>query len=368
LTHETPIKKPEEEPIFFTDEQGNPIESEGSFFANVSVKRRNNKEHFTFSKAEPTLENQVLATGGEINDVIIPVSEEKPKPVEIESDTRQAKASALASGANKGYPADDIFGDNNNVHESYQPFQDQEITNTGLQPEPEPEPVKEPINNKRDAFLKQIEEEDKIRKEIKYLANEYESLKVAFSKNPNERISKEEWAQFKALAKAINYDMKKTSNRKQNKDLLLKKLIELEPILKAEIERKEQEIRTKNEDAKTRYPPESKGTFQTIQDYAAPVIAGAVGVAGAVGGGIYSLKKATDIPPSFVNGVVNTAASLMNNPGVQTAVDVGRIYLPPKVTSPYPEQNDLGGMFSPMKAGSRRAKKKGTPSKRNNDL
>ena len=257
LTHETPTKKPEEEPIFFTDEQGDPIESEGSFIAKVSVKRRNNKDHFTFSKAESN------------NDAISETNEEMPVIIPPPA-------------------ADDTFGDNSNINESYQPFQDQEITNTGLKPEPEPipEPVKEEITNKRekrDAFLKQIEEQEKMRKEIKIIAGDYEELKTAFSKNPNEKITTEEWEKFKALAKFIKYDMQKISNKRQRKELALNKLNELEPILKAEIERREQEIKTREEEMKKRFPPGSKGTFQTIQDYAAPVIAAGGGVLKAAG-------------------------------------------------------------------------------------
>jgi hypothetical protein len=102
---------------------------------------------------------------------------------------------------------------------------------------------------------------------------------------------------------------------------------------------------------------------------AAPVIAAGLGVAGVVGGGLYNLKKATDIPPSFVNNVVNGAANLLNNDVAQTAIELGKIYLPPKVTSPYPEQNALGGISTPMKAGSRRGvKKRGTPNRNNIDF
>lgn len=343
LTHEIPTKKQEEEPIFFTDENGNPIESEGSFFANVSVKRRNNKDHYTFSKAEPTLENQAKATGAD--EVIIPVSEkeeEKEKPVEIESD---------------------IFGDNNNVHENDEPFQDQEITNTGLKPEPE---KTTPINQKRDAFLKQIEEEDKLRKEIKALADDYNELKNAFSSNPNGKITSEEWQKFKSLAKAINYDRKKLSNTKQKKALALQKLVELEPILEAEINRREQEIKNKKEDSKTRYPPENKGIFQTIQDYTAPVLGGVAGVS-AIGQGIdylYKLKKATDIPNSVINGVAN----VITNPSVQTAVSVGQeIGVIPKIKSPYPSADELGfrtPVKQDKKGGSYRVKKRSTQKNR----
>ena len=134
LTHDDVTKK-ETEPIFFTDEHGDPIESEGSFFANVSVKRRGDKEHFVFSKAKPTLENQVEATGAD--EVITPVPEAVIKPSEVNSDT---------------------FGDNIS-DESTLPFQEPEIkSTTGLRspeasitpevsitPEPETQPVSPPV-------------------------------------------------------------------------------------------------------------------------------------------------------------------------------------------------------------------------------
>jgi len=110
LTHNDVTKK-ETEPIFFTDEKGDPIESEGSFFANVSVKRRGDKEHFVFSKAKPTLENQVEATGGNDDEIIVPVPEAE-KPIELNTD---------------------VFGDNINNDENTIPFEEApEIKSTGL--------------------------------------------------------------------------------------------------------------------------------------------------------------------------------------------------------------------------------------------
>ena len=61
----------EHENTFFANVEGDIIPSEGSFLANVHVKRHDGKDHYLFHKVEPTLENQAKAAG--IDEVITPI-------------------------------------------------------------------------------------------------------------------------------------------------------------------------------------------------------------------------------------------------------------------------------------------------------
>jgi hypothetical protein len=374
LTHNDVTKK-ETEPIFFTDEKGDPIESEGSFFANVSVKRRGDKEHFVFSKAKPTLENQVEATGAD--EVITPVPEAVIKPSEVNSDT---------------------FGDNIS-DESTIPFQEPEIKSTtslrspeaSITPEPETQPVSPPVieENKsqpvdkkkvrelRDKLLTLVEEENQLVKEYTKLADDYEKLKKALTTSPDEKITDEEWTEFKRLAHEVNYPMKSLSNKKQNKAKALKKLNELEKVLKAEIERKEAIMKKKIEDSKQRFPPESKSTVQTLKDYGPTALAG--GAILAVSQGVdylYKAKKATDIPPKIIEYVVDgigaVAGGINNVIGTDNALNLAEMGestgILPQGTRKAVERmtpNKGRGVHTPIKAGSRKARKKGTPINKN---
>ena len=59
-----------------------------------------------------------------------------------------------------------------------------------------------------------VEEENQLVKENTKLANDYEKLKKALITSPDEKLTDEEWTEFKRLAHEVNYPMKRLSNKK----------------------------------------------------------------------------------------------------------------------------------------------------------
>jgi hypothetical protein len=94
----------------------------------------------------------------------------------------------------------------------------------------------------------------------------YKELVSSFKEFPDDKVTDAEWASLKQLAKDVGYDMKKLSNKRQRKELMLKKL-NSSPLKKlvADYDAKQADkIKTIEEEKNQRIGPSNKAEVHTL--------------------------------------------------------------------------------------------------------
>ena len=258
----------EHENTFMANEEGDVIPTDGSFFANIHVKRHNGQDHYLFNKVEPTLENQAKAVGED--EVIIPV------PVEETFET--PKKTSLRG---------DIFGDQTpQVGDVYD--MDEQVPTTS---NPLFDIAGGVVGTASDAYfglpsgtsskvgsyflggssdkskaIDKYEESLAQANTDKSKVELYKELVSSFNEFPDDKVTDSEWASLKQLAKDVGYDMKKLSNKRQRKELMLKKL-NSSPLKKlvADYDAKQADkIKTIEEEKNQRIGPSNKVEVHTL--------------------------------------------------------------------------------------------------------
>ena len=376
----------EHENTFMANEEGDVIPTDGSFFANIHVKRHNGQDHYLFNKVEPTLENQVKAVGED--EVIIPV------PVEETFET--PKKTSLRG---------DIFGDQTpQVGDVYD--MDEQVPTTS---NPLFDIAGGVVGTASDAYfglpsgtsskvgsyflggssdkskaIDKYEESLAQANTDKSKVELYKELVSSFKEFPDDKVTDAEWASLKQLAKDVGYDMKKLSNKRQRKVLMLKK-INSSPLKKlvADYDAKQADkIKTIEEEKKQRIGPSNKAEVHTLNVpqnmptnsikkaskkaesksksdsglSIGNILSGvtAVGGAGLVATGMAYKDSITSTMTSLLENHGNPTGGARAAAQRQAAINQGQSEI--SITSP-----DGRRVADLEKAGSKRVSKKGTP-------
>jgi len=276
--------KQEHENTFFANDEGDIIPSEGSFLANVHVKRHDGNDHYLFHKVEPTLENQAKAAG--IDEVITPVkvvpdedhkidtfdNEESPsKALERQFDEaikniengnydepKSAKVEKFTEQKAETNPLFNMAGNViGSVADNYIGLPPGTISTVGGYILGGGSKKKEDAITQYEQKLNEVNYESQI-------IRKYEKLKESVTKSPNDKVTDDEWRTFKELAGQVGYSLKKSSNKSQRKSKILDKLINMESLVKEYDEKQNQRKKEIEEENKKRRTPAKKANIHQI--------------------------------------------------------------------------------------------------------
>ena len=384
--------KQEHENTFFANDEGDIIPSDGTFLANVHVKRHDGKDHYLFHKVEPTLENQAKAAG--IDEVITPIKKayEKQTPFTPDEDHKidtfdndeESPSKALEKEFNEAI--DNISNGNYDEPKSTKVSEFKEANEKssplfnmagniigsvadnymGLPPGTSATVggyiLGGGSKTKEDAIKQHEDQLNKVNYESQII-RKYEKLKESVTKSPNDKVTEDEWKTFKELAAQVGYSLKKTSNKSQRKSKILEKLINMESLVKEYDEKQNQKKKEIEEENRKRRTPAGKANIHKIPQneptnfihHEKPVteqpkpnsyfttgnLATGLGVGGlaTVAGLQYAIGKKDDKPSARESAIKQSQINMQTpikekvyeKEGTAKALKKGR----PKATSPY---------------------------------
>jgi hypothetical protein len=284
--------KQDHENTFFANEEGDVIPTEGSFLANIHVKRHDGKDHYLFHKVEPTLENQAKAVG--IDEVITPIKKayEKQTPFTPDEDHKidtfdtdeESPTKALEkefneaidniSNGNYDEPKSTNVSEFKEANEKSSPLFNMAGNIIGSVADNYiglPTGTSAAVGGyilggtkKKEEVVTHYEKELKEVNEESRLMLRYKKLKESFIESPTVKVTDEEWTTFKELAKTVGYSLKKTSNKKQKKSLILEKLINMESLVKEYDKKQIHKKKEIEEEKRKRRTPAGKANIHQI--------------------------------------------------------------------------------------------------------